>query len=317
MHNVHKKIPAIVSSIQEVGKDSKELFFTFEHPVDFSYDPGQFIMLEIPEPRQDSEWKIVTPREVWDVIAEKEKLSLPSLIVLFPDLEEKTLEGIIHKLTTASHISEEDGVYHVNKENPPESKAPIFQRAYSMASCPTGEQTISTMVKATPNGFMSKYLIERLSIGEKVLISGPLGKFSFQEHIAPNVLLISAGSGITPLMSILRYIAATNTETNATLLYSNKTPESIIYQQELATLQEKSSNIEIIHTITRPEESESAWSGETGRIDLEKVRRALEGKSTADTAAFICGPLVFGKSMKDLLIEAGLSADSIHMEAYG
>lgn len=319
MHIIHKKIPATVSSIQQVGQDSKEIFFTFEDKVDFSYYPGQFIMLEIPEPKEDTDWKIITPWEIWDAIVEKERLSQESLLVLFPSLEEKTLLGILHKLSASDHIQLDNGTYTANIDTPPERKSPLFQRAYSMASCPDGLGTVSTMVKATPNGFMSKYLTERLTVGEKVLISGPLGKFCFTTETAQNVLLISAGSGITPLMSILRYIHSAQLSHKATLLYSNKTPESIIYHQELSRLQSESdkSHITVINTITRLEESESEWSGEQGRIDQQKIEYALQNMDKDSLAVFICGPMLFGKSMKKLLILSGVSDDSIHMEAYG
>lgn len=317
MHIIHKKLSATVSSIQEVGQDSKELFFTFDDPIDFSYYPGQFIMLEIPEPKEDMEWKIITPREVWDMLVEKGELSLQSLLVLFPSLEEKTLAGIVHKLSTANHISLEGDIYVANVDNAPEKKAPLFQRAYSMASCPDGGRTISTMVKATPNGFMSKYLIERLTVGEKVLISGPLGKFCFTEEITPNAILVSAGSGITPLMSMLRYIKSANSNVNATLLYSNRVPESIIYRDQLQHLSEEHPSIKVIHTITRPEEATEVWNGRTGRIDTKLFKEAITAMPEGQIFAFICGPLLFGKSMKEQLIEAGVDEKFIHMEAYG
>lgn len=308
-----KDIPAHITAVTPLTKDSVEISMAFDAAVDFPYVPGQFIMMELMEPHfQD--WKPVSPSDVWAYVHEHGGAERGELTTAFPMLQETTIEGYLKKLVSVGAVAAEGTGYLSTTEEDPLLPAPPLKRAYSLGSTPTRGGTLSTMVKEMPGGYMSRYLVRDLRVGDPVQISGPLGHFILPTEETPgDILLIGAGSGITPLMGMLRYAKDTHMPRNVHLLYSNKTPDDIIYRDELDRLAQEP-GLTVTHTITRPD-PKNPWEGRTGRIDknlLEELRLEVPGRHI-----YICGSLVFARSMKELLLELGARPEHIKLEAYG
>ncbi|MFN3471253.1 MAG: ferredoxin reductase [Aquificaceae bacterium] len=188
----------------------------------------------------------------------------------------------------------------------------VLKRAYSIANPPTQRETLELTIKKVPQGRASVYLTEKVKEGDEFLIKGPYGKFVWVPQMGTSLVLIGAGSGIVPLMCILRYIVSAKLEhVRATLIYSNTHYEEIIYRQELEKLQ-KYSNIKVVHTLTRSHPPH--WQGYTGRINTHMLLKEIEDIPT--NLYYLCGPPQFVEDIANLLIELGVDKGQIKKEKY-
>ena len=191
-----------------------------------------------------------------------------------------------------------------------DNKNPSQIRAFSIASTPTQKGYVETAIKAEEDGFVSVYMNKVAEVGDAIKVSGPYGKFYFKEDMGDEVVLLGAGSGITPLIGILRYIAAKNLQTKAMLVYSNKTPQDIVYKKDLEDLS-KTPNIKIVNTITRSKE-EHKWEGETGRISEELIKKNVP--DITKPLYYICGSPEFSHTMESMLVKMGVPNGRVHKE---
>ena len=166
-------------------------------------------------------------------------------------------------------------------------------------------------VKKEEEGLFSTFVIDNfLKVGDIIEIKGPFGFFKYSEH--SDVILIGAGSGIVPLYTIICYFIDNKLPFQAKLLYGNKTEDSIIFKKQLDQLSLENKNIEIVHTLTRADDS---WKGRRGRIDISLIEETA--KDLSKYIFYICGPSEFGNSIKSELLKKGIPAEKIKMEAYG
>jgi ferredoxin-NADP reductase len=185
-------------------------------------------------------------------------------------------------------------------------------RSYSISSSPTQTGFIEIAVKKQPEGRVSRFLNERASIGLTVEARGPLGRFCFQENEHQRIALFAGGSGITPLISILRYIDDLCLDTKATLFYSVRAPRDIIFERELELLKQRLPNFQLVIVVTKPE---AGWTGPTGRLGRELVIELL--RDVSNLTCFLCGPEGFMDHVKDLLISLGVDTQRILQERFG
>ena len=185
-------------------------------------------------------------------------------------------------------------------------------RSYSISSSPTQTGFVEIAVKKQPEGRVSRFLNERVSIGLTVEARGPLGRFCFQENEHQRIALFAGGSGITPLISILRYIDDLCLDTKATLFYSVRTPRDIIFERELGHLKERLPNFQLVIVVTKPD---AGWTGQTGHLQRELVIERLGDVS--NHTFFLCGPEGFMGHVKDLLISLGVDKRRILQERFG
>ena len=191
-------------------------------------------------------------------------------------------------------------------------KGEILKRAYSIASPPTQKNTLELTVKKVPDGRASVVLTEETKEGEQFLIKGPYGKFVWVPEMGTKLVLLGAGSGIVPLMCMLRYIISAKLEhVKATLLYSNTHYEEIIYREELQNM-EKHPNIKVVHTLTRSHPPD--WKGYTGRINADMIRKEVQ--DIPNSLYYLCGPPKFVDDMANILAELGVDKQSIKKEKY-
>ena len=183
-------------------------------------------------------------------------------------------------------------------------------RPFTISSSPLDKQYIEITTKISESPFKQK--LSKLKIGEHVKITGPLGKFIFQE--ADYSLMIAGGIGITPFRSIVRYLTQIRSKSNIILLYSNKTPEEIAFRKELEKIQKINKHICVINTITRPEESKEQWAGMTGRVDEEFIKNNIENVNINNY--YVCGPPFMVDSMLEILKNMQIQEDRIHVERF-
>src|SRR5919202_7127957 len=161
------------------------------------------------------------------------------------------------------------------------------QRSYSIASAPEDERLVLT-VERLDDGEVSPYLTEVLMVGDKLELRGPIGGyFTWEARDGGPLLLVGGGSGVVPLMAMIRHRAAVGSEVPTRLLYSSRSYEEIIYRKELENLAARDSSLEVIHTLTRfrPE----GWSGYDRRIDAEMLAE-VAWPPDESPLAFVCGP---------------------------
>ena len=184
-------------------------------------------------------------------------------------------------------------------------------RAMSFASPSTRKEHFDLTVKETPGGALSTHVVRKTKPGDEFEVKGPYGNFTFHDNSTDYIVLLGAGSGITPLMCMIRHVADKKLPVKTTLLYSNKTPGDIVYHKELLDLQGRHHNFHFVFTITRPEGYE--WSGLTGRIDKNLLQEHLGNEKAL---YYICGPPVFVEDIVKMLKELVVDSQRIKVEKY-
>jgi ferredoxin-NADP reductase len=191
----------------------------------------------------------------------------------------------------------------------------VAQRSYSIASPGGGGSQIELTVDRIEGGEVSPFLIDELRVGDAIELRGPIGGyFTWSPGRPEPLMLVAGGSGIVPLMSILRTRAAAPDTAPARLLYSSRTAAHIIYKDELERLQGAGDRLLVTHTLTR--EVPAGWTGGHGRIGRGMLTR--QGFASLERATvFVCGPTPFVEAVSDHLIANGHEQASIKTERFG
>jgi ferredoxin-NADP reductase len=188
------------------------------------------------------------------------------------------------------------------------------QRSYSVASEPETARLMLT-VELIEGGEVSPYLTSDIRSGDKFELRGPIGGyFVWTVAIGGPLFLVAGGSGIAPLMSMLRYRAAAKSTSPVLLLYSSRALEDIIYREELDQMAARNDGLTVIYTLTRRQPA--GWTGGARRIDRSML--ASVGPSvTARPKIFICGPTMLVESAAQSLLELGYERNLIKTERFG
>jgi ferredoxin-NADP reductase len=178
------------------------------------------------------------------------------------------------------------------------------QRSYSIASSPLDEGEIELTIDRLEDGEVSPYFHDVVEVGDQVEVRGPFTSYFVWRGESP-VLLVGGGSGVVPLMSMLRHRRRTMPELPMRLVYSVRTAEDVIYADELAD--------DAVLTFTR--EAPAGWTGHDGRIDQSLLESSASGLQPG--VAFVCGSNGFVESATGLLMQAGFGAGQIRTERFG
>jgi ferredoxin-NADP reductase len=182
------------------------------------------------------------------------------------------------------------------------------ERSYSIASAP-GEPVAIT-VERLDDGEVSPYLTEELRAGDSLELRGPIGGyFVWGPEDGGPLLLVAGGSGIVPLMAMLRHRRAAGSDAPARLLYSSRTLEDVIYRDELDGL-----GAEVVHTLTR--EQPPGWKGYARRVDADMLRE-VAWPAEQDPRVFVCGPTPFVETVAGTLVELGYPPQRVKTERFG
>ncbi len=193
-----------------------------------------------------------------------------------------------------------------------------IKRGYSISSSPDELPFLKITIKKIVDGYTSKFLFESLKEGNTIRSLPPLGNFT----VKPNkdnknkYVFFGAGSGITPLHSMIKSILSIEKESEIYLFYGNRNEESIIYKEEFHELKLQHDNFHIAHILSKPSNN---WSGQTGRINYEKtaeyVEKCINGFNE-NTEFFMCGPEGMMKENMKALKDIGIKRKKIHREIY-
>ncbi len=188
------------------------------------------------------------------------------------------------------------------------------QRSYSIGSEPERENEIDLTVERIEDGEVSPYLHDALVLGDQVEVRGPIGGyFVWDASTGGPLLLVAGGSGIVPLMAMLRHRAAAGAKVPARLLYSSRTFEDIIYREELAMLQQRD-GLQVFHTLTRSQPPD--WKGYARRID-DRMLGEVSRPFGSSALTYVCGPTALVETAANGLLHFGLRSDRIRTERFG
>ncbi|WP_433239546.1 ferredoxin reductase [Streptosporangium sp. CA-135522] len=188
------------------------------------------------------------------------------------------------------------------------------QRSYSIASAPQRDR-LELTVEGLPDGEVSSYLTQVLSAGDPLEVRGPIGGWFVWRPESPEpVQLVAGGSGIVPLMAMIRTRAADTAPAPFRLLYSARDPEAVLYRDELSGSRRNGSGLDITYAYTR--RTPRGWSRPPGRVDAGLLTAAV-WPPELEPACFVCGPTGFVETVADLLVTAGHDPARIRTERFG
>lgn len=190
------------------------------------------------------------------------------------------------------------------------------QRSYSMATAPDDSGDFDITVELIEDGEVSPYFHEVVQEGDQFELRGPVGgPFTWTERMGGPLLLVGGGSGVVPLMSVLRHRTLTSKESVRTaLLYSSRSLDEVIYRKELEALSSDDSLFDLTLTLTR--EQASDWKGHKRRVDADLLQEVIR-KTGTPAVSYVCGPTGFVESVASLLVDSGLPPESIRTERFG
>jgi ferredoxin-NADP reductase len=188
------------------------------------------------------------------------------------------------------------------------------QRSYSIASAP-GDKRLELAVERLDDGEVSPYLTDELRAGDKLELRGPVGGwFVWEAKEGGPLLLVAGGSGIAPLMAMIRHRAAAGSDVPARLLYSSRSREETIYADELDRLAASDASLEVVYTLTRAQPP--GWKGYRRRID-EEMLEDVAWAPAESPLAFVCGPTPLVEAAATALVELGHDPARIKTERFG
>jgi ferredoxin-NADP reductase len=188
------------------------------------------------------------------------------------------------------------------------------QRSYSIASAPEDERVALT-IERIDDGEVSPYLAGEVIAGDRFEVRGPIGgHFTWRAADGGPLLLIGGGSGVVPLMAMLRHRAVVGSDADARLLLSAREWDAVLYRDELERLGSGDGALSIAYTLTRA--TPSGWTGWSRRVDADMLE-AVGPAPASGPKVFVCGPTPFVEAVADALVGLGHPADRIHTERFG
>ncbi len=188
-----------------------------------------------------------------------------------------------------------------------------MNRSYSISSSPTRRDHIELTVRREPRGAVSRHIVDLLEVGDPIEGGGPIGKFTFSGTEADSIVLIAGGVGITPMMSITRYLTERSWGGEIFLVYACRAPTDFIFANEVAALQRVNPKLHVVVTMSRPDGTD--WKGPRGRVTKELLTQAIP--DLASRRIHLCGPPSMMDATKAILVELGVPPDRLKTEAFG
>jgi ferredoxin-NADP reductase len=188
-------------------------------------------------------------------------------------------------------------------------------RSYSIASAPSWEGRVQITVERLPDGEVSPYLTRELAIGDRLELRGPIGGwFVWRTQQTEPIQLIAGGSGVVPLMSMIRSRVSAGSTAQFRLLYSVRDPGAVFYRDELRSLPDRDRSLVVSYAYTRTVPKD--WPRPPGRIDADLIARTAWSADASPTC-YVCGPTSFVETVADILIASGIGRDKVRTERFG
>lgn len=186
------------------------------------------------------------------------------------------------------------------------------QRSYSLSSA---SSTVELTVQRVPRGELSTWLCDVAMVGDEFEIRGPVGGyFTWSPDRTQPVLLVAGGSGIAPLMAMVRMRAQARSRVPFRLVYSVRDPDALIYGPELARRVRDDAGLDVTFAYTR--ETPQGWNRPPGRVDAALLASA-GWPASFEPSCYVCGPTSFVEAVADLLVDAGHDPARIRTERFG
>ncbi len=186
-------------------------------------------------------------------------------------------------------------------------------RCYTLSSSPTRPFSFSITVKRVPNGVVSNWLHDNLRAGDTLSASGPAGSFTPVGHPAKKLLYLSAGSGVTPLMSMTRAGFDMAAQLDIVFVHSARTPSDIVFDEELTRMQALMPGLRVLN-ICEALGADTDWTGPVGRLSLELLSESVPDFKQREV--FTCGPQGYMGAVKALLKNGGFDFQHYHQESF-
>ncbi|MGZ3218102.1 FAD-binding oxidoreductase [Paracoccus sp. T5] len=188
------------------------------------------------------------------------------------------------------------------------------QRTYTISSSPSRPLSISVTVKAQATSIGTRWMLDHLRPGMRIKAFGPGGIFSFHRHVAKKYLFISAGSGITPMMSMTTWAWDQAQDTDLVFVHAARSPSDIIFRERLEQFAARVPGVQLRFTIEEPEPFKT-WHGYQGR--LNSLMLGLMAPDYLEREVFCCGPEPFMQAVRDMLGSLGYDMNHYHQESFG
>jgi ferredoxin-NADP reductase len=186
-------------------------------------------------------------------------------------------------------------------------------RTYTLSSSPSRPLSVSVTVKAQAGSVASRWMFDNVSEGVRLKAYGPAGIFTFHNHPAERYLFISAGSGITPMMSMTRWLYDNARHTDIKFIHCARSPADIIFRDELELMASRVPDIGLAWIVEQPD-AFNVWTGYKGRIN--SLMLELAAADYRDREVFCCGPAVFMQAVRDILHASGFDMTHYHEESF-
>ncbi len=188
-----------------------------------------------------------------------------------------------------------------------------MNRSYSISSSPTQREYVELTVRREPRGAVSRHINDLLKVNDPIETAGPVGRFTFTGTEADSIVLIAGGVGITPMISIMRYLTERAWPGEIFLIYACRAPTEFIFAHEIAALQGANPKVRVAVTMSRPEGT--TWKGSRGRITRELLTQTVP--DLASRRVHLCGPAAMMDSVKTILTDLGVPPDRVKTELFG
>lgn len=198
--------------------------------------------------------------------------------------------------------------------DPAKGAAGNVQRTYTISSSPSRPLSISVTVKAQKDSIGTRWMLDHLKPGMRIRAFGPSGIFSFLRHPAKKYLFISAGSGITPMMSMTTWAWDSGEMPDIAFVHAARRPSEIIFRERLEQFANRVPGLQLRFSVEEPDPFRS-WPGYHGR--LNQIMLGLMAPDYLEREVFCCGPEPFMQAVREMLISLGYDMEQYHQESFG
>ncbi|SHE53496.1 Ferredoxin-NADP reductase [Modicisalibacter ilicicola DSM 19980] len=188
-------------------------------------------------------------------------------------------------------------------------------RSYTISSSPSIPYSFSITVKRMPGGKVSNWLHDNLKVGDELAVHGPVGNFNIMDFPADRVLFLSGGVGITPLMSMTRWLFDTNANIDVEFVHSARAPRDVIFHRELVHMFSRLPEFKLHVVCENKDDIGEAWAGYRGYLTQPMLE--LMAPDYLEREIFCCGPTPYMNAIKRILRDNGFDMDHYHEEVFG
>nr|WP_244325808.1 hybrid-cluster NAD(P)-dependent oxidoreductase [Shewanella aestuarii] len=197
---------------------------------------------------------------------------------------------------------------------------PVY-RSYTIASSPSRPYSLTVTIKQIEGGLVSNYLAQQLNVDDQVTVTGPDGAFNLVDIQADKYLFLSAGSGITPMHSMSRWLCDTQVGSDIAFVHSARSVNDIIFADSVGSMAQRSESFSLSYILESDEKLTSIQQANKqaqyilGRLDIDKLTKLVVDYQTR--TVFICGPEPYMAAVKAMLEQANFDMNNFYQESFG